>query len=71
MKEETKKALKEVGLESLENVTKEAVEDVFKCLEIIIKDSDNKIDDMILPALPVLKEKLLILVDKIDEQLVL
>lgn len=67
MKEETKKALKEVGLESLENVTKEAVEDVFKCLEIIIKDSDNKIDDMILPALPVLKEKLLILVDKIDE----
>ena len=26
MKEETKKALKEVGLESLENVTKEAVE---------------------------------------------
>ena len=38
MKEETKKALKEVGLESLENVTKEAVEDVFKCLEIIIKD---------------------------------
>ena len=67
MKEETKKALKEVGLESLENVTKEAVEDIFKCLEIIIKDSDNKIDDMILPALPVLKEKLLILVDKIDE----
>ena len=67
MKEETKKALKEVGLESLENVTKEAVEDVFKCLEIIIKDSDNKIDDMILPALPVLKEKLLIFVDKIDE----
>ena len=67
MKEETKKALKEVGLESLENVTREAVEDVFKCLEIIIKDSDNKIDDMILPALPVLKEKLLILVDKIDE----
>ena len=67
MKEETKKALKEVGLESLENVTKEAVEDVFKCLEIIIKDSDNRIDDMILPALPVLKEKLLILVDKIDE----
>ena len=67
MKEETKKALKEVGLESLENVTKEAVEDVFKCLEIIIKDSDNKIDDMILPVLPVLKEKLLILVNKIDE----
>ena len=67
MKEETKKALKEVGLESLENVTKEAVEDVFKWFEIIIKDSDNKIDDMILPALPILKEKLLILIDKIDE----
>lgn len=66
MKDETKQELKELGLEGLEDVTRDAVDVVFKALEIVIKDSDNKIDDMILPALPVLKEKLLLLVDKID-----
>lgn len=66
MKDETKQELKELGLDGLENVTRDAVDLVFKALEVIIKDSENKIDDMILPALPVLKEKLLLLVDKID-----
>ena len=66
MKDETKQELKELGLDGLENVTKDAVDLVFKALEVIIKDSENKIDDMILPTLPILKEKLLLLVDKID-----
>lgn len=66
MKDETKQELKELGLDGLENVTKDAVDLVFKALEVIIKDSENKIDDIILPTLPILKEKLLLLVDKID-----
>lgn len=66
MKDETKQELKELGLDGLENVTRDAVDLVFKALEVIIKDSENKIDDMILPTLPILKEKLLLLVDKID-----
>ena len=66
MKDETKQELKELGLDGLENVTRDAVDVVFKALEVVIKDSENKIDDMVLPALPVLKEKLLLLVDKID-----
>ena len=66
MKDETKQELKELGLDGLENVTKDAVDLVFKALEVIIKDSENKIDDIILPTLPILKEKLLLLVDKND-----
>ena len=66
MKDETKQELKELGVDGWENVTKDAVDLVFKALEVIIKDSENKIDDMILPTLPILKEKLLLLVDKID-----
>ena len=66
MKDETKQELKELGLDGLENVTRDTVDLVFKALEVIIKDSENKIDDIILPTLPILKEKLLLLVDKID-----
>ena len=65
MNEETKKELKELGLTNLELITKESVEAVFKAIEIIVKDTENKIDDMVIPAIPFIKEKLLELVDKI------
>lgn len=65
MEQHTKEQLKELGLEELEKISKEGVEALFVALEIIVKDSQNKIDDMVLPALPLLKQKLLELVDKI------
>lgn len=66
MKEETKEQLKGLGLETLETISKEGVESLFKVIEIIVQDTDNKIDDMILPVLPVIKAKLLELVEEIN-----
>jgi hypothetical protein len=67
MNEETKEILKNLGLEKLEIITKEGVDALFIALELIVKDTENKFDDMIIPALPLLKAKLLELVDKIHE----
>ena len=66
MNDETKEALKTLGLSKLETITKEGVEAVFKAIELIVADSENKIDDMILPVLPFIKSKLLDLVEKIN-----
>lgn len=68
MKEETKAKLKELGLEGLEELAEGTIEKVFKAIEVIVTDSDNKLDDMILPALPVIKAKLLELAEKIDAE---
>lgn len=67
MTDETKEILKNLGLEKLEIITKEGVDALFIALELIVKDTENKFDDMIIPALPLLKAKLLELVDKIHE----
>ena len=67
MNEEIKKELKDLGLEHLELITKETVEAVFKAIQLIVEDTENKVDDMIIPALPFLKEKVLEYVDKIHE----
>ena len=66
MEEITKQEIKEIALGLAERVSAEAVEDVFKIIELIIKDSENLFDDMLLPALPVIKAKVLEFVDKID-----
>ena len=50
-----------------ENVSRDSVESVFKMAELTIQATDNKFDDMLLPALPMLKEALLKQVDKISE----
>lgn len=67
LKEDIKKELLGLG----ENVAAEAVRRVFKIAELAIKDSENKYDDMLLPALPKLEEVVLKYVDKIapDEEL--
>lgn len=62
MQDETKKEL----IELAENLSADAVEAVFKILEIEIKASENKIDDAILPFLPMGKSFVLKYVDKID-----
>ena len=65
MKQEKLDQLKGLGLQGLEDVSKTTVETIFKVIELIVQDTDNKIDDMVLPLLPFMKEKVLFIVDKI------
>lgn len=66
MKEETKEKLKQLGLEYAEILTETTVDALFEIIDVLVQDSENKLDDMILPALPTLKSKLLELVENID-----
>ena len=66
MEENTKQKLKQEGLKYSETLTAESVDCIFNLLEIIIKDSENKIDDMLLSVLEPLKAIILQYVDKID-----
>ena len=68
MKQEKLDQLKGLGLQGLEDVSKTTVETIFKVIELIVQDTDNKIDDMVLPLLPFMKEKVLFIVDKIHEE---
>lgn len=63
MKEDIKKEL----LIMAENCSKDAVEGVFKIAEVAIKDSENKVDDMLIGCLPVLKNLVLKYVDEISK----
>lgn len=51
-----------------EKLSKEVVEDIFCVIDIYIKASANKIDDLILIFLPKVKEFILKYVDKISEE---
>jgi ribosomal protein L1 len=66
MNDELKAEVKAATLELAEKVAAESVETIFTLMELVIKDSENKFDDMVLPALPLLKTKVLALVAKID-----
>lgn len=66
MNEKTKQELKELGLSELEIISKEGIEAIFRAIEIIITNSENKIDDIVLSALPFVKSKLIELVEKIS-----
>lgn len=63
----TQKELKDLGLQGLEDISKQSVNLIFKAIEVIIKNSENKIDDAFLPFLMLIKEKILILVDQIKQ----
>ena len=67
MKEETKQQLIELGFETLEGLAEDAIHKLFTAIELIVKDSDNKIDDMILTVLPKIKSILLNWADSIDK----
>lgn len=67
MSEDFKEQAKQELLGLAENVSAEAVKTVFKIAELAIKDSENKVDDMLLVALPKLEEVVLGFVDKIKE----
>ena len=62
MEEQTKNELMELA----EGLTAETVEAVFKIAEIEIKATPNKLDDIVLLALPQVKAFVLKYVDKID-----
>ena len=51
-----------------EKVSRDAVDSAFKIIEIAVKASENKFDDMIIAALPLLKETALKYIDKISEE---
>lgn len=65
---EAKEQIKAELLKTGEVVSKEAVEMVFKLIEIVVKDTENKFDDMILPVVPAIKEYVLKLLDGISEE---
>lgn len=44
-----------------------AIDTIFNLIEIIVKDTENKFDDVILLATPRIKECVLQLIDKISE----
>lgn len=60
--------VKDELLKLAENVSRESLESTFKIAEILIKKSTNKMDDMLLPALPFIKEKVLELIDNIHKE---
>ena len=66
--EEAKEQIKAELLKTGEVVSKEAVEMVFKLIEIVVKDTENKFDDMILPVVPAIKDYVLKLLDGISEE---
>lgn len=51
-----------------ENVSKETVEAIFKIADIEIKASKTKFDDLLLPALPLIKDKIMEVLEKISEE---
>lgn len=58
--------LKDKGLNIAEDQVAALVESVFELAEAVIKESDNKFDDLLLVAFPQVKSLLLDQVDKID-----
>ena len=61
--EETKAEL----LRLVETASKESVESAFKIAEILVKKSTNKFDDLLLPAIPFIKDKVVDLLDNISD----
>ena len=58
--------MKEELLKQAEILTEDAVNAVFDILNVYIQETDNKIDDAIVPFLPMAKSFVLGLVEKID-----
>ena len=58
--------LKEKGLDVAEDSAKMIIEAVFEFAESAVAKTENKYDDMLLAAIPLLKPMVLGLVDKID-----
>lgn len=64
---EAKEKIKVELLKTGEAVSKKAAELIFTLIEIIVKDTENKIDDLVLTFLPTIKEYVMQLLDDISE----
>lgn len=60
--------IKDELLRLAEVVSKESLDSTFKIAEILIKKSDNKMDDLLLPALPFIKDKVLAIIETIHQE---
>ena len=58
--------MKEEILEQVENLTEQAVESVFILINKYIEETPNKIDDAVIPFLPMAKQFVLKYAEKID-----
>lgn len=67
-KAELKKVLKEKGLDLSEETLVFVMEKMFDFVEVLIKNTENKFDDMALTFIPMLKVELVKLIDKIDKE---
>ena len=60
--------LKKHGLDLAEDAARDVVEAVFSWLETEVVKTENKIDDLLVAILPVIKPHILKAIDKIDGQ---
>ena len=68
MNEELKPQIEKKLLKLAETVSRESVDVLFEIAEIVAKDTENKIDDMVIPVLPVLKKAVLKYIDTISDE---
>lgn len=64
---EALESLKRELLKCGEISARTAVDTVFNLVETVVKDTENKFDDVVLVAVPKIKEAVLQLIDKISE----
>ena len=55
-------------LKTGEVVSKDAITMIFDLIEIVVKDTDNKIDDVVLTFMPKVKDYVMQLLDGISEE---
>lgn len=65
--EDAKAQIKAELLKCGEEVAKDAVDTIFDLIEIVVKDTDNKIDDTVLLALPAIRKYVDKLLDGISD----
>ena len=66
LKKKVVEKLKAKGMDIAEDLAMDVIDVAFEVAEEAIKESENKYDDMLLPAMPLAKSKLHELADKID-----
>lgn len=66
--EDAKEEIKNKLLATGEKVSKDTAEFLFNLIEIVIKDTENKIDDAVLVFLPQIKEYVFKLLDNISKE---
>lgn len=66
MTPEIKAQLKAEGLDFAEESVKDIVENAFATINVIVKITENKYDDMALPLIELAKKVVMDAVDKID-----